>query len=134
MSVHPVPPGNEPAEIDAAPAAVSGPSWQLFPNGLLVFERVLGPNGPSRLLVSSLEICDHPECTCREVTLKAVDLELAAPPDSFEEFRRLLDEGENKFFQIDIDPSTRTGSLSSAPTWMESCSTACTNGGPGPRA
>lgn len=92
---------HEAAESGAA--VVRGPSWQLFPHGLLVFGRDLGPDGPVRLLVSSLELCTHPACTCREITLKAVELELTAPPESYEEFRRLLDGGQPKFFQIDID-------------------------------
>lgn len=101
MSVDPVPAGHPPAAPDAT--VFSGPSWQLFPNGLLVFGREIDPDGPAHLLVSSLELCGNPECTCREVVLKGVELVLAAPPESFEEFRRLLDEGQSRFCQIDLD-------------------------------
>ncbi len=103
MSVHPAAPGNETASLDAASAVLSGPSWQLFPNDLLVFEHVLGPNGPSPVLMCFPEFCTHPGCTCREVTLKAVTLRLATTPDSYEELRRLIDEAEARFFQIDLD-------------------------------
>ncbi len=104
MSVHPAePPRNETVSLDGASAVASGPSWQLFPNGLLVFGRDIAPGGPARLLVSSPQICIHPACTCREITLKGVEVEIAAPPESFEEFRRLLDAGQSKFFQIDLD-------------------------------
>lgn len=103
MSVHPAAPGNESTSPDTAFAVASGSSWQLFPNDLLVFEHVLSPNGPSRVLMCFPEFCTHPGCTCREVTLKAVTLELAATPDSYEELRRLIDEAEARFFQIDLD-------------------------------
>lgn len=91
------------ASLDDEATVVSRASWQFFPNGLLVFERVLSPSGPSRLLVCFPEFCTHPACTCREVSLKTVALELAAPPDSYEDLRQLLDEGEARFFQIDLD-------------------------------
>jgi hypothetical protein len=104
LSVHPAASGNESASPDTFAVAI-GPSWQLFPNDLLVFERVLGPNGPSRVLMCFPEFCTHSGCTCREVTLKAVTLEFAASPDNYEELRRLIDEAEAKFFQIDLDAS-----------------------------
>ena len=101
MSVHPAAPGNE--STSPALAVASGSSWQLFPNDLLVFERAPGPNGPSRVLICFPEFCTHPGCTCREVTFKAVTLELTSTPDSYDELRRLIDEADAKFFQIDLD-------------------------------
>ena len=57
------------------PAPRTDRSWELFPHGLLVFERA-SPGGPSRVLISRLEACDAPECSCREVGLRAVALDL----------------------------------------------------------
>ncbi len=104
MSAETVQPRNEPTAFDAGAALVkSSQSWQLFPNGLLVFERVLGPTGPSRLLVSRVDVCTQPGCTCREVTLEAVELHLDRPPEDYEMFRRMLDDGEKKAAMIDLD-------------------------------
>jgi hypothetical protein len=104
LSADSVQPRNEQTASDADVALVkSSQSWQLFPNGLLVFERVLGPNGPSRLLVSRVDMCTHPSCTCREVTLEAVELELDRAPDDYETFRRMLDDGEKRVAMVDLD-------------------------------
>ena len=50
--------------------------WQLFEDGLLVFERPPDPTGPSRVLVSHVHLCKVPGCTCREVALRAVILDV----------------------------------------------------------
>lgn len=54
----------------------SGRNWQLFEHGLLVFEQALGPSGPSRLLVSRVELCSERDCSCREASLKAISIEV----------------------------------------------------------
>jgi SEC-C motif domain protein len=51
-------------------------SWELFPQGLLVFEREPSPPAPSRLLVSHLKPCTQIECTCRDVALRAISLDV----------------------------------------------------------
>jgi len=91
------------ASLDDAATVVSRSSWQFFPDGLLVFERVLGPSGPARALVCLPEFCPDHACTCRGVLLKAVAHEESSPPVDHEGLRRLFDEGEAKFFQIDLD-------------------------------
>jgi hypothetical protein len=51
-------------------------SWQLFEHGLLVFEDAGSPSGPSRILVSRLELCTAPGCSCRDVGLRAISFEV----------------------------------------------------------
>lgn len=55
--------------------AIADRSWELFPHGLLVFERS-EPSGPSRLLVSRVEACTTQGCSCRDVGLLAVSLDV----------------------------------------------------------
>ncbi|MGB8932310.1 MAG: SEC-C metal-binding domain-containing protein [Anaeromyxobacteraceae bacterium] len=55
------------------------------------------------MLVSRVDVCTQPGCTCREVTLEAVELELSRPPEDYEMFRRLLDDGEKKVAMVDLD-------------------------------
>jgi SEC-C motif-containing protein len=107
LSIAPTDPLNDLAAHETGAVAeapvFSGTWWNLFPNGLLVLERPLGPAGPSRLLVSQLEACLQVQCTCREVTMRAVDLELAAPPASMEEFTALLAGREPVYALIELD-------------------------------
>lgn len=107
MSTAPTDPRNDPPAHETGGAAAApvfgGTWWKLFPNGLLVFERELGPDGPSRLLVSQLEACVQVACICREITMKAVDLELAAPPASMEELTGLLAGREHVHALIELD-------------------------------
>lgn len=102
MSI-PAAPEDETARFDDPDAVVSRSSWQFFPDGLLVFERVLGPSEPARLLVCFPEFCPDHACTCRGVLLRAVAHEVDSPPVGHESLRRLFDDGEARFFQIDLD-------------------------------
>lgn len=81
-------------------------SWALFPHGLLVFERV-DPGGPSRLLVARVESCTMPECSCREVGLRAVAVDIGEDfnPDDLvrEDLRARLASAEAMNAQLDID-------------------------------
>jgi hypothetical protein len=58
-------------------------SYHLFPKGLLVFERALGPGGPSRVFVSRATVCPELDCDCREVTLTGVGIDLAVGARDF---------------------------------------------------
>jgi hypothetical protein len=58
-------------EAFVTPATDVDRSWMLFPHGLLVFERA-DPAGPSHLLVSHVDFCTTPACSCRDVGLRAI--------------------------------------------------------------
>jgi hypothetical protein len=71
-----------------------------------VFART-DPGGPSRMLVSRLESCTAPECTCREVGLRAVVLDVGDDfkPDDLvrEALRTRLTSADAMNAQLDID-------------------------------
>src|ERR1043166_5500876 len=71
--------GGHSAMTTATPAADTGRSWALFPQGLLVFERA-APEA-SHLLVSRVEACTTPGCESRDIGLRAVTV---VADDSFD--------------------------------------------------
>jgi hypothetical protein len=103
------------------------PSWKLFEHGLLVFERPPEASGPHRLLVCRADFCSERECSCREVRLSAVGLELgadAATQLTQETFRALLDAGPPMRASISIDsafvaPEAYDGRTSLPDEWVE---------------
>lgn len=101
MSTADTTPASEPV------ASRSGRSWELFPHGLLVFERALGPSGPFRILISRVEACTERECACRDVTLKAASLDLGTGFSSaqltLESLRSMLDGPQAMEARLDID-------------------------------
>lgn len=85
----------------------AGRSWQLFKHGLLVFERALGPSGPFRILISRVELCTEPKCACRDVTLRAIGLDLGADISSAgltsDGLRSLFDSNQAMAARLDLD-------------------------------
>ncbi len=84
-----------------------GRSYHLFKNGLLVFERALGPSGPYRLLISRARVCTRPQCDCRDVNLSAIGLDVATGTKDFplesKELGALLDGPQAMSARLHID-------------------------------
>ncbi len=80
-------------------------SWELLPNGMLVFERPPGSPGSSRALVTRAVVCTAPECTCREVSLVGVDIdgEFDDTAATSDELVARLTSAEVMNAQLDID-------------------------------
>jgi len=102
-------------------------SWELFPHGLLVFERA-DQVGPSRLLISRVESCTTPDCSCREVGLRAVAVDV---DDNFDATALLTGETLRSKFasadamdaQLDIDlgslvPDDHEGRVPFSKDWL----------------
>jgi hypothetical protein len=108
----------------SAPGALhSSGLWKLFPNGLLVFERPAGASGPSRILVSRINLCVDPKCDCRDAMMTAVSVDPDAPP-SPEEMKANWNGPGAMHALIDIDsgaatPDERDGCNPLSPDWLE---------------
>jgi len=93
--------------FSSSPSPRKGSCWQLVEHDLLVFERALGPSGPFRILVSRLALCTQRQCSCRDVTLSAIGLDLGTPlssaPLPLESLRLMLDSPQAMQARIDID-------------------------------
>jgi hypothetical protein len=85
-------------------------SWELLPNGMLVFERPPGSPGSSRALVTRTVVCTAPECTCREVSLVGVDIdgEFDDTAATSDELVSRLTSAEVMNAQLDIDLGSLT--------------------------
>jgi hypothetical protein len=102
---------------DSAPVRRSG--WKLFQNGLIVFEGL----GPSRRLISRVEICSEPLCDCREVMMTALSIDpdaIASP----EEMETKWKGPEVMSGRIDIDsgaatPESWNGAKPLSSEWLE---------------
>lgn len=93
--------------------------WKLFENGLIVFEGL----GPSRRLISRVEICSEPMCDCREVLMTALSID---PEDisSAEEMEAKWSGPEAMSGRIDIDSGAATpeawdGAKPLSSEWLE---------------
>lgn len=88
--------------------AATDRSWELFPHGLLVFERAES-TGPSRMLISRVESCTTQGCSCRDVGLLAIAVDI---DDKFDPASLGGDTLNSKFAteamnaQLDIDAGT----------------------------
>lgn len=91
-----------PDSASPAPAIHASGAWKLFPNGLLVFERPANAAGPSRLLVSRMDVCTEPMCDCRDAMMTAVSIDPAAPP-SPEEMKAQWNGPQAMHALVDID-------------------------------
>jgi hypothetical protein len=90
-----------------SPSPRKDPCWQFVEHDLLVFERALGPSGPFRMLVSRIALCTQRQCSCREVTMRAIGLdsgtELSGAPLPLEPLRAMLDSPHAMQARIDMD-------------------------------
>jgi len=89
-------------------ASTTDRSWQLFEHGLLVFEDAGSPSGPTRILVSRVELCTANACSCREVGLRAIAFEvenrdLEAAGLTNEGLHSKFASGDAMNAQVDID-------------------------------
>lgn len=92
----------------APPAPRTERSWALFPHGFLVFERA-DLTGPSRMLISRIESCTEPRCSCRDVGLRAVTIDGGDDfsPDAFgETLRAKLESVDAMNARLHIDLGT----------------------------
>jgi hypothetical protein len=89
------------------PLPVPGPSWTLFPNGLLAFIRPAQGDKPERLLLSRVDFCTTKGCMCRDVGLRSLEYDVAAfraaPP---EDLATRLARGSALESRIDLDFGT----------------------------
>lgn len=89
------------------PLPAPGPSWTLFPNGLLAFIRAAQGDKPERLLLSRVDFCTTKDCMCRDVGLRSVEYDVAAfraaPP---EDLAVRLASGSALECRIDLDFGT----------------------------
>ncbi len=99
-------------------------TWELFPHGLLVFERA--DPGTHRMLISRVESCTTPGCSCREVGLRAVALDIGGDFDpavfASEALRSRLASAEAMNAQLEIDlgtvmPDDREGRVPLSDDW-----------------
>ena len=85
----------------------TGRAWALFEHGLLVFEHMLAPAGPFRLLVSQAQLCAKRQCDCRDVVLTAVGLDVGTDFSGLglgsEEICSMLDGPKAMHALLDID-------------------------------
>ena len=116
-----------PPEEDRPLKVPAGRSWQLFKQGLLVFERALGPAGPFRILVSRIELCTERQCDCRDVMLRAIGLDLGADISSAgltsDGLRSLFESNQVMAARIDLDvgvisPDDYQGRTPLSPEWV----------------
>lgn len=89
----------------SAPRA--GSSWRFVEQDLLVFEQASGSSGPFRTLVSRVAFCTQRQCSCRDVTMTAILLEVGAElsraPLALETLRPLLDSPQAMHARLGID-------------------------------
>jgi hypothetical protein len=93
--------------LSEPPFARTGSSWQFVEHDLLVFERASGPWGPFRTLVSRVTFCTQRQCSCRDVTMTAMGLDLgmefSRAPLALETLRPLLDSPQAMHARLAID-------------------------------
>ena len=117
-----------PTDSKTTPRQREGRSYQLFDHGLLVFERVLGPEEPHRLLIARVELCTQPRCSCRDVGLVAIERDVAVGAQdlgfSSEQLGALLASPQAMNARIDLDvglvePDAFDGRVPLAPDWVD---------------
>jgi len=74
--------GPNPSAPEPATTGRAERLWEMFPKGMLVFERPATEAAPARLLASRLDFCTAPDCDCRDVMLVGVPLDPAELPSS----------------------------------------------------
>lgn len=90
------------ADTSGPESSLHSPSWRLFKNdlqeGLIMFEGF----GPSRRLLSQVEICNEPMCDCREVLMTSVSVD-PMEISSSEEMQSMWNGPEAMSARINID-------------------------------
>ena len=117
-----------PTDSKSTPQRREGRSYHLFDHGLLVFERVLGPEDPHRLLIARVDLCTQPKCSCRDVGLLAVERDVAPGEHelgiSSDELGALLAGplAMNARLGLDVglvEPDVYEGRVPLAPDWVD---------------